>query len=77
MFSICSHLGGGGTPSQPRWVPPSQGRYPPAKVGTPPAKVGTPLPGEGRYPLPKDLLHGEGMPLAFTQEDFLVLHGGA
>ena len=60
MFSVCSHLGGGGypipakvdNPPPPAKVgmpPPGQGRYAP-----PPAKVGMPPPGQGRYaPLAK------------------------
>ena len=45
----------------------TQGRYPPAEVGTP---------GQGRYPPPppSTCYMAGGMPLTFTQEDFLVNH---
>ena len=58
------------TPPPP---PASQGGYPPSHVRYPLTKVGTPR--QGRYtppPPPRACYTAAGMPLAFTQEDFLV-----
>ena len=69
---------GGGVPTQVLMggYLPWQGKYPPPiRVGTPPPRVGTPPPRVGTPPLHQDSIACacyRGMPLAFTQEDFLV-----
>ena len=89
LFSVCSHLGGGGGPGQmsiqPGWVwggarskvNPARGNQVKGQCsqgGSGPASGGggqvQPAGGDG-----VSILHplAGGMPLAFTQEDFLVL----
>ena len=91
IFSVCSHLQGGGYPVPGLWVRgypiPGLGRgYPPARSGrwgggvpwVPP----TTRTGWGTHPpsrqssIASTCYAAGGMPLAFTQEDFLVLNVG-
>ena len=75
MFSLCPPRGGGGGGTQSNLV----GEYPiqPDKGVPNPAQWGYPIEPDGvppgRQQHSKYLLRGGRMPLAFTQEDFLVI----